>query len=264
MKRNRLTRALRLVIVAVATFLVPALSLGAWNVPKETISYDVMYKWGLVNKKAGTVRIVTTPQSNGEFHAHLSGATAKWADRFYTVRDTLKGRIKSETFLPLYYEKISHEGGDYEHNVLTYTRSGNTTTAKVTVAKKRKKDKEVKHETKTHSATGMTIDMLSSYYYMRKLDYANMKKGETVAVNVFSGKQKERLTIHYEGIETIEVKNKKYPCYHITFTFTSKNGKKTSDNMDAWISTTPGKIPLLLEGKLPIGKIRCFYTGTVS
>jgi hypothetical protein len=33
--------------------------------------------------------------------------------------------------------------------------------------------------------------------------------------------------------------------------------------MDAWISTTSSRIPLLMEGKLPVGKIRCFYSGTI-
>ena len=242
----------------------PALAASSWSVPSENLKYNIMYKWGLVNKKAGEVSIRTTPNAgNGEFRAFLTGRTAKWADKFFKVRDTLIGNIAHTTFLPSYYEKIASEGGDFEHNVLRYKRSGNTTTADVTVAKKRKKDKEMSHETKTLSATGMTIDMLSSFYFMRKLDYARMRKGEATAVNVFSGKQKEILKIHYEGIEEIELNDKKYKCFHITFTFTSKNGKKTSDNMDAWISMTPGKIPLMLEGKLPVGKVRALYAGTI-
>ncbi len=31
--------------------------------------------------------------------------------------------------------------------------------------------------------------------------------------------------------------------------------------MDAWISTSHDRIPVKLEGKLPVGKVRCFYTG---
>lgn len=253
-----------LLLAALLIGSLPAFAASGWTVPAENITYNIMYKWGLVNKKAGEVSIRTTPDAgNGEFSAFLTGRTAKWADKFFMVRDTLKGKIAHGSFLPSYYEKIASEGGDYEHNILRYTRSGNRTTADVTVVKKRKKDKETSHEKKTLSATGVTIDMLSSFYYMRKLDYARMRKGDTTAVNVFSGKQKEILKIHYEGIEEIELNGKKYKCFHITFTFTSKNGKKTSDNMDAWISMTPGKIPLMLEGKLPVGKVRALYSGTI-
>ena len=34
------------------TLAIPAMA-SAWNVPKERVTYDIMYKWGLINKKAG-------------------------------------------------------------------------------------------------------------------------------------------------------------------------------------------------------------------
>ena len=88
-----------------------------------------------------------------------------------------------------------------------------------------------------------------------------MKKGESVKLNIFSGSKKEILTIHFKGVEMVEVQNKRLPAYHITFTFTTDGGKISSDNMDAWISTTSNRIPLLLEGKLPVGKVRGVYSG---
>lgn len=242
-------------------FLAGGSAVSAWNVPKETITYDIMYKWGLINKKAGSVSLTTEP-SGDRFRARLTGATAPWADHFFKVRDTLRGTIDSRTFLPFEYEKISHEGDDFGHDRLKFTRQGNTTRADV-VHIKGKNDKPAERTVteKVLEAEGPTIDMLSSFYYMRRIDYATMKKGETVKLNVFSGRQKEILTIHYEGVENVKIGKSSYPAYHITFTFTSRGGAKTSDNMDAWISQTPSKIPLLLEGKLPVGKVRAFYSG---
>ena len=252
----------------VLTFLLP-LGMGegraeTWKVPKERLTYDVMYKWGLINKKAGSVALTTTLPSSGiSFKATLTGATAPWADKFYKVRDTLRGTIDSRTFLPHKYEKVAYEGGDFNHDELTFSRKGNTTQANVIHRRKRKKDEEVSVSEKVLEASGATLDMLSSFYYMRHLDYAAMKSGQTVRLNVFSGSQKEVLTIHFDGIEEVSLGKKNYPAYHITFTFTSGSGKKTSDNMDAWLSTDSARIPLLLEGKLPVGKVRCFYTGAV-
>jgi hypothetical protein len=235
----------------------------AWDVPNETLTYDVMYKWGLINKKAGSVSLTTTRSSSEKFRANLTGATAPWADRFYKVRDTLQGTIDRRTFLPYKYRKVSYEGGDFGHDELSFTRSNNITKASVVHRTKHKKDTEETVITKELQATGPTVDMLSSFYYMRQLDYASMEKGHTVKLNVFSGRQKEILTIHFVGVEDVTIKKSSYPTYHITFTFTSGEGTKTSDNMDAWISTTASRIPLLMEGKLPIGKIRCFYSGVI-
>ena len=33
------------------------------------------------------------------------------------------------------------------------------------------------------------------------------------------------------------------------------------DDMEAWISADKRRIPLRLEGKLPVGKVHCIFTG---
>ena len=235
-----------------------------WNVPRERLTYDVMYKWGLINKKAGSVSLVTRPHSTkNDFQAVLTAATAPWADNIFMLRDTLMGTINSSNFLPIYYEKIAHEGGAYDRDILHYTRSGNNVKAKAELWRRRKKETTVTHSEQIHEAEGVTLDMLSSFYYMRQLPFPTMKKGDTVKMNIFSGKKKEILTIHFQGMEDVKIGKSKYPAYHITFTFTTEGGAVSSDNMDAWISTDAERIPLLMEGKLPVGKVRAVYSGTI-
>ncbi len=247
-------------VLAIAAFS----SSFAWEVPQEKLTYDVMYKWGLINKKAGDVTITTSMKpGTPEFRALLTARTAKWADRFYHVRDTLKGSIAKATFYPSYYEKIAREGGDFNHDILVYDRSGGQVKADVKVARQKKDAKTVKRSTKTLTSTGPTLDMLSAFYFMRSFDFAKLHKGQMVKVTVFSGREKEVLTIHFDNRDRVKVGKKEYDAFHITFTFTSRDGKKTSDNMDAWISTGPERIPLLLEGKLPVGKVRAVYSGPI-
>lgn len=240
-----------------------SLSARAWDAGKENLSYDIMYKWGLVNKKTGTVTIRSEAPKNGRFQARLTGATAPWADHIYKLRDTLRGTIDARTLMPYSYEKIAHEGGDFDHDNITYTHSAKGTDAKVVHRRKKKKDSDLTVTNKELHADGLTLDMLSAFYYMRDIDYSKMQKGETIKLNVFSGSKAEILTIHYEGIQEIEIRGAKVKSYHITFTFTSGAGRKTSDNMYAWLSTSPSHIPLLMEGKLPVGKVRAIYSGTL-
>ena len=86
-----------------------------------------------------------------------------------------------------------------------------------------------------------------------------MKPGDKKELTVFSGKRKEKLTITYHGLENVNIDKTEYPAYKISFSFTAEGGKKSSDDMEAWISTASGHIPLKLEGKLPVGKVQCFY-----
>ncbi len=253
-------KILLIVVLMIASF---SSAIG-WVVPQEKLTYDVMYKWGLINKKAGDVTIATSMKPGSpEFRALLTARTAKWADRFYLVRDTLKGSIAKDTFYPSYYEKIAREGGDFNHDILVYDRSGSEVKADVTVARKKKKAKTVKRSTKTLTSSGPTLDMLSAFYFMRSFDFANLHEGQMVKLTVFSGREKEILTIHFDNRDRVKIGKKEYDAFHITFTFTSGDGRKTSDNMDAWISTGPERIPLLLEGKLPVGKVRAVYSGPI-
>ena len=226
----------------------------------ERLNYKVLYKWGLVQQQAGTASLTITNKDD-LYITKLTARTDPWADPIYTVRDTLNGKIKKAGFLPLFYEKIAHEGNDYKHDIVKYSRTGDKVYGYCT-----RVERDVKKNTglkKEHiiSGTGATVDMLSVFYYMRSINYDKMKKGEEMKLNIFSGKYKEFLTIKYLGTETIEHEGKKHKCYHITFTFTQKGNKKTSDDMWAWISTDSHRIPIKLEGTLAVGKVQCFYTG---
>lgn len=225
------------------------------NFANETLRFRVMYKWGLINKQAGEARL-SIREEGDRYHARLIAHSQPWADKFYCVRDTLGGIILKDGFRPLFYEKIAHEGTEDKHDTVTFEYNGDQVTGHTT--RRVVKKGELKHDEKlTLNADGIVVDMLSSFYFMRALPLEKWKKGHTETLTIFSGKTKELLTFKYHGIERVEVGEKHYQCFHITFVFTSKNGKKTSDDMDAWITTTSNRLPVLLEGKLPVGKVKC-------
>lgn len=226
--------------------------------PPETLRYNVMFKWGLINKKAGTAALTLSHAPSG-YRAMLAAASEPWADRFYRVRDTLNGRMEYVGSRPLYYEKIAHEGGDFKHDEVRYDYS---TPGKVYGHCRHRAyehDELRVDQSHTLEADSAALDMLTAFYYMRSLPYETMQTGDTFSIDIFSGRRKELLTIHYSGSEIVKIDGQRLPAYHITFTFTSKGGSKTSDDMDAWIGTTPQRIPLKMEGKLPVGKVRCLY-----
>ena len=232
------------------------MSVVAATFADETLRYRVEYKWGLVEKTAGYVSIQLTGKPD-RYHSRLTAATAKWADKFYKVRDTLSCEVMKAGYRTVFYEKNSHEGGDDKHDYVKYSYRGNTVTGDCT-RRKWTNGKLERDEKRVLEAEGVTVDMLSAFYYMRSLPYTTWKVGQKHVVNIFSGKRKELLTIIYRGIEKVTYDNRTYDCYHISFTFTSDGKKKTSDDMEAWIDTSGSHIPVRLEGKLPIGKVRCF------
>ena len=237
--------------------LLPIVGAKASSFQNETLHYVITYKWGLIQKDAGeaTLRL---RERGSNYDVSLYARTKPWADGIFQVRDTLLSSISKTGFRPGRYTKIAHEGGKYAKDVIDYTYSGNVIGG--SCARTRVKDGKTKHSSNSLTATGPTYDMLSVFYYLRTLDFSRLLSGKQVKATVFSGSRAETITIRSTGVETLTLRNKtKRKAYHLKFRFTTHGGKKSSDDMDAWISVDAPHIPLQLEGSLPIGKVKCFY-----
>lgn len=252
-------RTIICILTAVMTSLMP-LSSSALSLGNETLNYKVMYKWGLIHKQAGTAAI-TLRKSGSGYKAVTTAKSAPWADRIYRLRDTLHTEMDSR-FIPHRYERLAHEDGKFSHDLLVFKHSGNNVTAHCQRWRKKKNDKTASYATLDLSAQGVTLDIFSSFYYLRSLPFATMNPGTTKRVNVFSGKKKELLTFTYKGITKLKIDGKEVDTYKVVFTFTSDGKKQTSDPIEAWVSTTANHIPLKLIGKLKIGQVQCIYTGS--
>lgn len=254
----------RILLIAFAALTVSAQCVSAsgnHHFRPETLNYKVMFKWGFINKKAGTATLTLKHGSDG-YHTHLAAKSEPWADRIYRVRDTLIGRMTYKDLSPTLYEKIAHEGSEQKHDIVKYDYSTPGLVRADCVRKVYKKGVLAVDETRELSSQGDAVDMLTSFYFMRNLPYESFKPGHVTKIDIFSGKRKELLSITYHGIVDADLDGTTAKAYYITFTFTSGNGKKTSDDMEAWISTDANRIPLRLEGKLPVGKVHCIYTGS--
>ncbi len=224
----------------------------AYAYTNETLNYQIVYQWGLVWKHAGDATLSIRSNGNG-YNAQLVGRTRSWADKVYPVRDTLKCSMNSK-LAPLRYEKLTHEKDYFARDVLQFSYNYSHTSA---TAKRYRKSGTT---SVSLSAKCQAYDMLSVFYMLRSLDYPTMTKGKAITTVIFSGKEKEYLTIRYQGTENVKMRNgTKRQAYHITFKFTQEGGKKSSDDLDAWLSTDASRIPLLLVGKLPVGQVKCYY-----
>lgn len=222
----------------------------------ETLEYKVIFRWGLINKTAGRATI-TLAKGADHYISQLTARNEPWADHIYKVRDTLNGRMALEGFRPLFYEKIANEGSERKHDVVEYDYGSPGVVKADCIRKVWKKGKIFIDETRTLESNRHAVDMLTAFYYLRTLPYGQLKKDEEVVVDIFSGKRKEKLSFVYHGIEDAEVNGVKEKAHHVTFRFTGKGGKKTSDDMDAWVSADERRVPIRLSGKLAVGKVHC-------
>ncbi len=229
------------------------LQVGAVEYTSETLNFDIVYQWGIVWKHAGDASVTMRKTSNGYF-AQLVGKTRSWADKVYPTRDTLKCTMNRK-MQPLKYEKLTHEKNYYARDVVNFSYNYSHTSATCVRYRKGKDPATI-----NLSAKCQAYDMLSVFYMLRELDYDNLTVDKPITTIIFSGKRKEQLTIRYKGREKVKMRNgTKREAYHIVFKFTQEGGKKSSDDIDAWMSTDARRIPLLMTGRLPVGSVKFYY-----
>ncbi len=231
---------------------------SAANFKDETLRYVITYKWGLVQKEAGEATLSLRGSGNN-YRLTLTAKTKPWADKVFKVRDTLLSSVDKNNFRPISYSKISHEGKSYGRDDIKYTWSGNKATASVTRTSRddKKKTSSVSH--KSFSATGSAYDMLSVFYFLRTINYSELENGKAVETSIFSGSKVERLTIRFAGREKLKMRNgTTRDAIKIKFRFTTEGRKKSSDDIEAWLSADSSHIPLQLIGKLPLGSVRVY------
>lgn len=247
----------RYILLAAILTLGCALRVGAADFANEDLHYVITYKWGLIHKEAGTATL-SLRSSGNDYRLSLTARTKPWADRVFQVRDTLTSIVGRADLHPRRYVKAAHEGGKYSLDEINFTYSGKNVKGCAKRLRVDKKGTATKGETEL-TATGPTFDMLSVFYFLRTLDYASLGNGATATANIFSGSKSEKLTIRSLGKERIEMRDKSHAeAWHIKFRFTSGGGRKSSDDIDAWISTDQRHIPLRLYGNLPIGQVRVY------
>lgn len=243
-------------LFAVACFIL--ISAGLYASPTETLDYVVTYKWGIIQKDAGDVRI-TKNDKGDKYELKLVAKTRPWADKIYRLRDTLVSVTKKEHYSPLNYTYIAHEKNKYRRDDIKFSYHGNVVKGE---GKKYKEDKNGNISEGSHQLEGTfpAYDMLSVYFFLRDIDYANLKAGENIHAVIFSGSKEENLDVRCVGKEKITLRDKtEHEAWHILFKFTQKGGTKSSDDIDCWISTAAPHIPLLIIGNLPIGQVRVNY-----
>ncbi len=252
---------IRIVILLMMLLLTPRVN--AADFTAEDLHYVISYKWGLIHKDAGTATLSLRPVGQHDYRLTLTARTKPWADKVFQVRDTLVSIVERSDMRPRRYVKSAHEGGRFSRDVIDFSYAGRDVKGEVERLRPGKKKGETSLSRRTLSATGPTFDMLSVFYFLRTIDFKALSHGGSVTANIFSGSKTERLTIRCVGSERIKPRDSKteIETWHIKFRFTTDGRRKSSDDIDAWISADARHIPVRLYGSLPLGQVRVYLIG---
>lgn len=220
----------------------------------EEITMDLYFKYGLVNMKAGSSKLITRSENyNGQdaYKMTLIAASSGTARKLFNLNDTLSCYMSKE-LVPLAYIKNAHEGDDYTKERVKYTYNNGV----VNINAKRTKNGTFRFD-ENLTSNSCIYDMMSVVYYARALDFTTMKKGDTNKVSFISGKDKVNMVIEHDGLETIEGNdNRKYRCIKLVLSIMDDAFTDKKEAMKVYITNDSNHMPIRLDSKLKIGSTR--------
>lgn len=218
---------------------------GAFRVG-EKLTYTIHYGW--LDAGEAVMEVKESPYKFGDRDAYRivgSGKSLGGFDWFYRVRDHYETYLDKDGLFPHYFVRNCDEGG---HKINQNYRFFP------------KKSVVATHEGDTLLTPNFVQDMLSSYYYMRALDYSEAERGDVFEVLTLVDGEVFPLKIKYQGKDTIKTRKGKFRC--MKFVPVVQEGRifKTEEDLTVWITDDANKIPVMVKADILVGSIKMEMT----
>ncbi|ULC60759.1 DUF3108 domain-containing protein [Flaviramulus sp. BrNp1-15] len=214
----------------------------------EKLTYTASYNMSGILTDIAQVTMETSPVKTSKATLLRLKCTAttysKW-DNFFKIRDLYESYVNPKTLTPYLYNRDINEGTYYKN--MKYTFSHKTKTVK-SVQKKKKNQVE----NKSVSISSGTKDIVSTLYYIRLFDFANMSVGSSKTLPIIFDRKEVRGKITYLGKETISTAIGRKECYKLAIGSSESDVLQGKNNL-LWITADENKIPVYGKFKIPVG-----------
>lgn len=197
----------------------------------ENLTYQVRY--GII--VAGISNLSLTEevyQNKTVFHALTLGQTTGLADKIYGVKDIYESWFDKKTNLPYKQIRNISEGHYRKYNEVTYDRKNNTVHSKLSGI---------------HKVPAKILDLTSTFYYIRRVDFSKVKEGDVISVNMYFSDEIFPFRLIYKGKETIRTKFGKIKCLKICPIVEVGRMFKTRDDLTIWFTDDDNCLPVLVK-----------------
>jgi len=200
----------------------------------EKLTYQVKYGFLLGGITTFTLSD-TIYKSKPVFHARAIGQTSGIANTIYGVKDIYESWFDKNTTLPYKQIRNIKEGHYTLYNEATYNRRNNTVYSKLSGE---------------HQVPEKILDLCSTFYYIRRVDFSKMNEGDILFVNMYFADEVFPFHLRYNGRETIRTKNGKMNCIKISPVVEVGRMFNTKDDMTIWFTDDDKCLPVLVRMEL--------------
>lgn len=166
------------------------------------------------------------------YHALSVGQTTGMADNIYGVKDTYESWFDKETNLPYKQIRNIKEGSYTHYNEVIYNRENNTVDSKLSGI---------------HSVPEKILDLSSTFYYIRRLDFSKVVAGDIFSVNMYFSDEIFPFRLVYNGKETVKTKFGNISCIKISPVVEVGRMFKSKDDLTIWFTDDDNRLPVMVK-----------------
>lgn len=202
----------------------------------EKLIYEIKYKF-IVGGNVTFLLNEVNYKGKNVFYALAVGQTTGLANTIYGIKDSYESWFDKETNLPFKAVRDIQEGRYTKYNEVIFNRENNTVDSKLSGV---------------HSVPSEILDLTSTFYYLRRVDFSKMKDGDVVFVNMYFSDEIFPFPIMYEGKETIKTEFGKIECHKLKPVVEVGRIFKRPDDLTVWLTDDENCIPVEVKMKIRV------------
>ena len=218
----------------------------------ETLTYQI--KYGFIVGGITTLSLdEEIYKGKAVFHALAIGQTTGMANTLFGVKDIYESWFDKQTTLPYKQVRNIKEGHYTTYNEVTYNRNNNTVNSQLSGV---------------HKVPEKILDLTSTFYYLRRVDFSKINLGDIVYVNMYFADEIFPFRLRYGGKEIIRTKFGKISCLKISPVVEVGRMFKAKDDLTIWFTDDEMRLPVLVKmdisvvGSVLLKLIKCENTIT--
>jgi hypothetical protein len=206
----------------------------------EIITY--VLKYGFIVGGQATIEIKDSCLDlKNLFQLKAIAKTTGIADKLFHVRDVYESFITKDSGFPEIAIQNVKEGRTYKYyNEARYYRKNNLI---------------VSSKSGEHRVKDSILDILSAFYFVRRIDFSKLKEGDAIKLVTFFSDEEFPLELRYRGKETISTKWGKIRCIKIAPVVEPGRVFKSKDDMLLWYSDDANRILIKVIFELKVGHL---------
>lgn len=206
----------------------------------EKLKFTMRYGW--VTGATGTIELKEVDYEGKKLHhSAMSIKTVGLANVVYGVKDIYSSFFNPKTCRPEKAIRDCKEGSYKKYNEVTYHYEDSTVVSQLSGKIKVSPD---------------IFDMVSSYYYARRMVFDNIQVGDTAQLTTYFDDEVFVLKLIFRGYDKVRISKGKIRCKKFTPMVQKGRVFDSNDDVTIWISDDKNHVPIRIKMSVMIGSFK--------